>query len=277
MANEVGEPRRVNLMGIGRLLKESGMFPDLKSQAQAAVKVMAGRELGLGPVYSMQKIHIVQGRIMVGSELLAAQVKKSQRYDYEIVKHNDRECVIWFYDNGRKVYRSSFTIDDAKRAKLGGASGPNSNFKEDSSWAKWPRNMLFSRAIAQGVHTVCPDVIAQSYSFEDLGIETDEQGRPMVTVEEGEFKQIPAESEERVTFTRSNGQPDWSKFWKRQRDRGVDHKRAHELLGVNSIKDDLVSKGTSLEEVDSMIAAKLEGEKTPEDVETESEGQMSLL
>jgi hypothetical protein len=40
----------------------SGYFGDVKSQAQAMVKVMAGAEIGLPPFASMSGIHIVNGK-----------------------------------------------------------------------------------------------------------------------------------------------------------------------------------------------------------------------
>jgi hypothetical protein len=43
-------------------LFESQYFSDVKSKAQAIVKVMAGNELGLPPFASMTSIHIIKGK-----------------------------------------------------------------------------------------------------------------------------------------------------------------------------------------------------------------------
>ena len=50
-------------MAIGEVFAKSGMFPDVKSQAQAVVKILAGKELGLSPFESMGSIYVVNGRL----------------------------------------------------------------------------------------------------------------------------------------------------------------------------------------------------------------------
>ena len=148
------------LQHYGRIFFESGMFPDIRSAAQAEVKVMAGIELGLAPLYSMTKIYIVKGRVMVGAEALGAMVKRSGRYDYKVVKLTDTECDMQFTDKGEAVYLSHFTIEDARRADL---------MQPGGGWFKWPRAMLVSKAVSQGARIVCPEVIAGVYTPEDFG------------------------------------------------------------------------------------------------------------
>lgn len=48
-------------------LQKSGYFQDVKTEAQAIVKVMAGSELGLPPFASMTGIHIIQGKPVLGA------------------------------------------------------------------------------------------------------------------------------------------------------------------------------------------------------------------
>ncbi len=141
----------------------SGMFPDIRSTAQAIVKIQAGRELGFNPIYSMTKIYIVKGRVMVAAETMGAMVKRSGRYDYKVITLTDTECTLDFTENGKSVYISRFTIEDAKRADL---------VIPGSGWYKWPRAMLMSKALSQGARIVAPDVISGTYTPEDLGYST---------------------------------------------------------------------------------------------------------
>ena len=70
-------------------LQESGYFKDVTSKAQAIVKVMAGAELGLPPFASMTGIHIIQGKPVLGANVIATLVKNDPRYDYQIKTATD--------------------------------------------------------------------------------------------------------------------------------------------------------------------------------------------
>jgi len=55
-------------MSISQSFAESGMFPDIKSAAQAAVKIQAGKEFGIQPFASMTGIHIIAGKPVIGAK-----------------------------------------------------------------------------------------------------------------------------------------------------------------------------------------------------------------
>jgi hypothetical protein len=153
------------LQELGKIFYESGMFPDIRSAAQAIVKIQAGSELGFSPIYSMAKIYIVKGRVMVSAEALGAMVKRSGRYDYRVVNLTDTECELMFTDNDEDAYLSRFTMEDAKRADL---------VQPGSGWHKWPRAMLMSKALSQGARIICPHMISGAYVPEDFGFEVGE-------------------------------------------------------------------------------------------------------
>src|SRR3990172_7232314 len=50
------------LMSLGAIFAASGMFVDTKTQAQAVVKIIAGKELGLSPIESMTNIFFINNR-----------------------------------------------------------------------------------------------------------------------------------------------------------------------------------------------------------------------
>lgn len=134
-----------DLMSIGKAFAESGLFQDVKSAAQAVVKVQAGAELGLPPVASMTGIHLIQGKIVVGAGLLASRVKGSGKYDYRVTEHSDKVCSIDFIQGGEVIGTSTFTLEDAKKAGT-------------KNLDKFPRNMLFARAMSNGVKWYTPDL-----------------------------------------------------------------------------------------------------------------------
>ena len=164
MAQEPGKELTVRsfteMQSMGVVFAKSGMFPDIKTEAQAIVKIQAGAEMGLPPFYAMTKIYIVQGRLMVGAEAMGAMVKRSKRYDYRLTTYTDQTVAIQFTDNGKDVFLSSFSIEDARKAGL---------VKPGSGWEKFPRAMIMSKALSQGARIVCPEVISGAYTPEDFG------------------------------------------------------------------------------------------------------------
>lgn len=135
------------LMNMAKMFAESGMFENIKSAAQAIVKIQAGQEIGIPPFASMSGIHIIKGKPTIGAGLIAARIKGSGKYDYKVIQQDEKACVIDFYQGKDKIGNSTFTIEDAKKAGT-------------QNIDKFPRNMLFARAISNGVKWYCPDVFA---------------------------------------------------------------------------------------------------------------------
>ena len=154
----------VDLFRLGEVLAQSGYFQDARQAAQAIVKVMAGRELGFGPIASMTGIHIIQGRPAIGADLMAKAVKRSGRYNYRVTELTDEACSIDFFEKSGEAWQpigtSRFTRQDATKAKT-------------KNLDAFPRNMLFARAMSNGVKWFCPDALGlTTYTPEELeGIE----------------------------------------------------------------------------------------------------------
>lgn len=156
-------------------MSKSGFFQDSRDASQAIVKILAGQELGFGPFASMTGVYIVQGRPSFSANIMAAAIKKSGRYNYRVVELTDTACEIEYYEHGKPAGRSRFTLEDARRAQT-------------KNLDKFPRNMLFARAMSNGARWYCPDVFNGSpvYTPEELGANVDEEGNvidaPAVTI-----------------------------------------------------------------------------------------------
>jgi hypothetical protein len=135
--------------------KESGLFPDLKSESQAFVKILAGQELGIGPMAAVAGLNVIQGKVTLSANLLATMVKRHPAYDYRVTDHTEKGCRIVFFQDGEQIGESVFTLEDAQRAGLRG-----------QNWTKYPKAMLFARALTQGVRWFCPDVTAGSPAYD---------------------------------------------------------------------------------------------------------------
>lgn len=149
-------------MEIGQVFAESGMFADIKSAAQAAVKIMAGKELGLSAFESMASIYIVNGKLALTSKAMASLIKKSKKYDYSVDELTAEICQITFYDISKEEHRplgvSEFTFKDAAKAGL----------VNKDVWRNYPKNMLFARALSNGARFYCPDAICGYYATEEF-------------------------------------------------------------------------------------------------------------
>jgi hypothetical protein len=130
---------------IGETFFKSGMFSDIKSAQQAVVKIMAGAEMGISPFAAMSGIHIIQGKPTIGAGLMAARVKGFGKYDYKVLEHSDKICSIEYFQGANSLGISTFTIEDAKKAGT-------------KNIDRFPKNMLFARAMSNGVKWYTPDI-----------------------------------------------------------------------------------------------------------------------
>jgi hypothetical protein len=153
MGNEL-IPIGMSLPDIAGQFAASGYFPDAKNAAQAVVKVMAGRELGIGPFASMSGIHIIEGKPEIGAHLIAAAIKASGKYDYRIVERTATACRIAFFQRSGEAWEKiGEEYWDQGRAERAGLA-------RRGNWTKFPEAMLFSRAISSGYRVFCPDVFS---------------------------------------------------------------------------------------------------------------------
>ena len=147
MKNEITIMPVSDIMIMAKTFAESGMFTDAKAMGQAFVKIQAGQEIGVPPFAAMSGIHIIQGKPTIGAGLIASTVKGSGKYDYKVAKMDDAICSIDFFQGKELIGNSTFTIEDAKKALT-------------KNIDKFPKNMLFARAISNGVKWFCPDVFS---------------------------------------------------------------------------------------------------------------------
>ena len=161
-----------DVQNVAKLMVQSNYFTDAKDFSQAVVKILAGREIGVGPFASMNGIHIIKGKPAFSANMMADRLKSSGRYNYRVVEMTDTNCVIDYYEhfNGKweKSGTSSFSLADARKAGT-------------QNLDKFPRNMLFARAMSNGIKWFCPDVMSSStvYTPEELGAIINEEGEPI--------------------------------------------------------------------------------------------------
>jgi hypothetical protein len=167
---------------LGALVASSAYFGDAREAAQAAVKIMAGAELGLGPIASMRGIDIIKGEVTLSAGAVAALVRRSGVYDYAIKRWDDSGCSIVFHRHGQVLMPvSEFGPEDARRAGLTG-----------ENYRKYPRNMYFARAMTNGARMHCPDIFVGSvYTADELGAPVEVPPEPVEPAVEAVAEEIP--------------------------------------------------------------------------------------
>jgi RecT family len=121
--------------------------------------VLYGNELGLGPMQSLNSIHIIEGRAAASPELMRALVAKAG-HRIDVTENTNTACTMKGSraDTGAEA-TVRWTLEDAKNANLSGKD----------NWKKYPRAMLAARATSELCRLLFPDVIAGlSYTPEEV-------------------------------------------------------------------------------------------------------------
>lgn len=141
--------------------------------AAVAAAILYGAEIGLGPMQSLAKVDIVEGRPAPRAELARALVLSAGHEMWIEEASNTRVTVCGRRRGSDVIQRVSWSMDDAKRAGLDGRQ----------NYRKYPRQMLTARASAELARLIAPDALGGiSYFAEELDGERAEE--PAVTVPE---------------------------------------------------------------------------------------------
>ncbi len=184
MSNELTVYQEVH--DFAKAMVASGYFTDVKQVSQAIVKIQAGRELGVQPFASMSGIHIIKGRPQLGANLIASLIKNDPRYDFRVKEISDTNCIISFYEGRKHLGDSAFSATDAKRAGT-------------QNMGKFPRNMLYARAMSNGAKWFVPGVFGGSPVYVEGELDNNldnnavDSEPPNVDIVTGEIVETPAE------------------------------------------------------------------------------------
>lgn len=84
------------LVEYGEVVARSQMFGDMKTTAQAVVKLSIGRELGLTKTASLTGVHVFQTaegtRVIIAGQLILAKINSHPDYRVEIIRSDRKAC-----------------------------------------------------------------------------------------------------------------------------------------------------------------------------------------
>lgn len=132
---------------------------ELRNRPEAVMAcVLAGHEIGIGPMQALAKIHIIEGKPGLAAELMRALVLAAGHDLWFEEKSATKVVACGQRQGSDRVTKVTWTMDDAQRAGLAGKQ----------NYRKIPRQMLTARATAELARDVFPDVIGGMYAVEEL-------------------------------------------------------------------------------------------------------------
>lgn len=142
---------------VAKLARLAGQCNDDKSEAQVAWKVLAGQEMGLGAVASIQGLYIHEKSGQVGqkAELIKNAISQSGRYSYKTLECNDERCTLQFYVDGKPHPGKEQGVITWDRARAEMAGFFNEKNPNRHTWNKWGRNMYFKQCLMDGSRFFC--------------------------------------------------------------------------------------------------------------------------
>jgi len=153
------------MMELAGQLVQSGLLPSaIKSPAAALAIIQKGQELGIPPMYALSNIGIINGKPVVGAEVMLAMIYRDhgdQAMQFQETSA-ERCVVVYKRKNWTQAKQFAWTIEEAKQAGLTGKGGP---------WSQYPPAMLRARCISAVARAAFPDSIGGMYTPEELGAE----------------------------------------------------------------------------------------------------------
>lgn len=133
------------LMQLAKELVPTGFLPDhIKTPGQAVAIILAGRELGIGPMLALRSIYMLKGKVELSADLQLSLFKRDGGQAVFQTLTEAKATLKFTHPNG-DTHIEEFTIEDARRAGL---------VRPQSNWTNYPKAMLRSRVITAGLKSV---------------------------------------------------------------------------------------------------------------------------
>lgn len=154
-----------------KLALATTMSADLfQKPANIMAVIMAGAELGIPPMASIDGIYLVQGKPVFSADLKVAIVMRSAHCEYfRRISADDTEATYATRRRGSPEQRLTWTMDQARKAGING--------KEN--WRHHPRQMLSARCKAELAADVYPDVLAGISAMDPVAMGTVHEFEPL--------------------------------------------------------------------------------------------------
>lgn len=133
---------------------QSKFFDRVGSQGGLLSIMVYAKELGLPPMQCLfGGMHNIQGKIELSASLMNAMIRKAGHM-IEILQCDNNTCSLkGTRKDTKETYTETFTMQDAQQADL----------MKNPTYKKFPKNMLFARALKNLSRMLFSDVIGSAY------------------------------------------------------------------------------------------------------------------
>lgn len=151
---------------------KSGLAPNhLKNWEAVFIAISWAQSLGIHPILGLRDIFVIDNIPSLRTEAAMALVEISGYCEYieqEFIGNpydDDYTAVCKIKMKGRKEHTSTFSVSDAKRAKLW---GKKTKTNQDTTWITYPMRMLMYRAVGFAIRDVAPHVLRGARLYEEV-------------------------------------------------------------------------------------------------------------
>ncbi len=129
----------------------------LQTTDQAIGLMLIAQAEGLHPAIAARDYHIIQGRPALKADAMMARFQQAGgKVEWKTLT-NEKVTAVFSHPQGGNA-EISWSIDDAKRIGLTGKD----------NWKNYPRAMLRSRVVSEGIRTVYPGCVVGVYTPEEV-------------------------------------------------------------------------------------------------------------
>ena len=146
-----------DMQSMAESIAKSGLF-GMKDTNQVLALMAVAQAEGLHPATAARDYHVIQGRPALKADAMLARFQQAGgKVDWKV--YTDKEVTgIFAHPNGGSL-ELTWTIKQAQDIGL---------VKTGSGWQKYPRAMLRSRCISEGIRTVYPGCVVGTYTPEEV-------------------------------------------------------------------------------------------------------------
>ena len=120
------------------------------TEGETAIKMLFCYENGLPLSAANNGLYVVNGRMEVMGNVVAAQLRRHPDYDYQVAHLDDTGCTIRILRYGDPIGEATFDQGHAQRAGLLGKD----------NYQNYPEDMYFNRAMSKAYKRFAPDIFS---------------------------------------------------------------------------------------------------------------------
>lgn len=164
---------------MAKMIAEGGLTAH-KSPAQVMTIMLAAMEMGVPLMQALRGMYVVKGKLALEGHLMDGLAIGRCGVSKTIVERSERRCEIVLHRPRWDSYPSVYTLDDAARAgiilKLNkdvdpwtyeSPKGEGGKLLKET-WLKHPKQMLYWRALSDGLKVIAPDFFGGMYHVDEL-------------------------------------------------------------------------------------------------------------